>query len=385
MADKLHGNSQWAGRIIFHIDLNSFYPSCEELRDPSIKGKPHAVIMTDKPNGNITRGVVASCSYEAKKMGVKSAMPLSKALELCSDMILKAVDISYYKQISEKLMNILESYVDTLEQASIDEAYLECTKKIISSDITIEQYADIVKKAIMQQFGLLCSIGVASTKSAAKIASDYQKPDGLTVIYPDKLQKFLEPLEVERISGVGIKTEEILKKEMGIESIGQLASYDVQKLMERFGKKGVWMWQVANGQDNEPVVPREDHISLSNEYTLERFTNDKKSILDGLTSLVDELYEKVNGNGYEFKTVGIKLVKADFTIETRERSYTNYQNNKESISSVIANLLDKCSFFDEIDRNSFTVSVRKIGLRVSNLVRIEKKKSANQKSLLDYI
>ena len=168
MADKLHGNSQWAGRIIFHIDLNSFYPSCEELRDPSIKGKPHAVIMTDKPNGNITRGVVASCSYEAKKMGVKSAMPLSKALELCSDMILKAVDISYYKQISEKLMNILESYADALEQASIDEAYLECTKKIISSDITIEQYADIVKKAIMQQFGLLCSIGVASTKSASE-------------------------------------------------------------------------------------------------------------------------------------------------------------------------------------------------------------------------
>ena len=148
MADKLHGNSQWAGRIIFHIDLNSFYPSCEELRDPSIKGKPHAVIMTDKPNGNITRGVVASCSYEAKKMGVKSAMPLSKALELCSDMILKAVDISYYKQISEKLMNILESYADALEQASIDEAYLECTKRLFHRTSRLSNMLISLKKQL---------------------------------------------------------------------------------------------------------------------------------------------------------------------------------------------------------------------------------------------
>lgn len=380
----LHRNGRWRGRIIFHIDLNSFYPSCEELRDPSIKEKAHAVIMTDRQNLIITRGVVASCSYEAKKMGVKSAMPLSKALELCPNLILKSVDIPYYKQISEKLMNILETYSDTLEQASIDEAYLDCTNKIISSNTPIEQYAVIVKKAIKEHCGLLCSVGVASTKSAAKIASDYQKPDGLTVIYPHKLQMFLKPLAVERISGVGIKTEDILKKEMGIESIGQLANYDVQKLMERFGKKGLWMWQVATGEDNEPVVRREDYISLSNEYTLERFTNNKEVILKGLISLAEELYEKVNGNGYEFKTVGIKLVKSDFTIETREKSYTSYQNSKESISSVITTLLDRCSIFNEVERNSSAASVRKIGLRVSNLVRIEKKKSYKQQSLLDY-
>ncbi|MGC2599448.1 MAG: DNA polymerase IV [Nitrososphaeraceae archaeon] len=385
MSNIPHRNGQWIGKILFHIDLNSFYPSCEELRDPILKGKAHAVIMTDKQNAKITKGVVASCSYEAKKVGVKSAMPLSKAIKLCPDLILKSVDLPYYKQISEKLMNILETYSDTLEQASIDEAYLDCTNKIASSDTTIEQYAVIMKKAIKQQCDLLCSIGVASTKSAAKIASDYQKPDGLTIIYPDKLQAFLMPLEVERIPGVGTKTEEILKLEMGIESIGQLASYDVQKLMERFGKKGVWLWQVATGQDYEPVVPREDNISLSNEYTLERFTSNKEVILKGLTSLVDELYEKINGNGYEFRTVGIKIVNADFTIVTRERSYTSYQNKKECISSVIRNLLDRCSLFDEFEITNSTASVRKIGLKVSNLIRIEKKKSSEQKSLLDYI
>ena len=385
MSNIPHRNGQWIGKILFHIDLNSFYPSCEELRDPILKGKAHAVIMTDKQNAKITKGVVASCSYKAKKVGVKSAMPLSKAIKLCPDLILKSVDLPYYKQISEKLMNILETYSDTLEQASIDEAYLDCTNKIASSDTTIEQYAVIMKKAIKQQCDLLCSIGVASTKSAAKIASDYQKPDGLTIIYPDKLQAFLMPLEVERIPGVGTKTEEILKLEMGIESIGQLADYDVQKLMERFGKKGVWLWQVATGQDYEPVVPREDNISLSNEYTLERFTSNKEVILRGLTSLVDELYEKINGNGYEFRTVGIKIVNADFTIVTRERSYTSYQNKKECISSVIRNLLDRCSLFDEFEITNSTASVRKIGLKVSNLIRIEKKKSSEQKSLLDYI
>jgi DNA polymerase IV (archaeal DinB-like DNA polymerase) len=381
----LHQNRQWVGKIIFHIDLNSFYPSCEELRDQLLKGKTHAVIMTDKRTPNITKGVVASCSYEAKKLGVRSAMPLSKALKLCPNLILKPVDLTYYKQISEKVIALLESYSDTLEQASIDEAYLDCTNKISTSGLTIEQYALVMKKAIKEQCNLLCSIGVTSTKSAAKIASDYKKPDGLTIVSPDNLQIFLKPLEVERIPGVGTKTEEILKVEMGIESIGQLAMCDVQKLMDRLGKKGIWLWQVATGQDHESVEPREDYLSFSNEYTLERFTNNKQLILKGLTSLVNQLYEKVNENGYEFRTVGIKLVNVDFTIVTKEKSYTSYQNKKESISSVVKYLLDKCSLTDESETNSSATLVRKIGLRVSTLIRMEKKKSIKQKSLLEYV
>jgi nucleotidyltransferase/DNA polymerase involved in DNA repair len=143
LSNILHLDGRWIGKIIFHIDLNSFYPSCEELRDPILKGKAHAVIMTDKQNAKITKGVVASCSYEDKKTGVKSAMPLSKAIKLCPNLILKSVDLKYYKQISGKLMNILEIYSDILEQASIDEAYLDCTNKIASSNITIGQYAGL--------------------------------------------------------------------------------------------------------------------------------------------------------------------------------------------------------------------------------------------------
>jgi len=158
---------------------------------------------------------------------------------------------------SEHQEDSLQEYADVLEQASIDEAYLDCTKKIGNTQVDIKQYATKIKDTIRQQYqGLLSSIGVAPTKSAAKIASDFKKPDGLTIIYPDQLQKFLENLEINRIAGIGTKTQQALKDEMRIETIGQLAKCDVQKLMDRFGKKiGAWMWQVANGRDSNFVIP----------------------------------------------------------------------------------------------------------------------------------
>ena len=387
--------NQWTGKVIMCVDLDAFFPSCEELRDPMIVGKPHAVIMTEQKE-NITKGAVASCSYQARNFGVRSAMSLLKAKESCPNLILKPVDISYYRQVSEKVMNILEEYADVLEQSSIDEAYLDCTNKMMRIMITetttittIEQYASAIKKVIKERCGLLASIGVASTKSAAKIASDFQKPDGLTVIYPDQLQKFFEHLGVERISGIGPKTQQILK-EMGTETIGQLAKYNVQKLIEKFGKKnGIWMWHVANGRDNEPVMPREDHISLSTEQTLESFTGNRETILKYLNQLVDEIYERIRRQGYEFKTVGVKLVRSDFSIETREISFSNFQNKRESIASVIEGLLDRFSFIGSTSSSSSTITrtlptVRKVGIKVSNLIRIEKKKPPTQKTLLDY-
>jgi DNA polymerase IV (DinB-like DNA polymerase) len=385
---KNDGQNYWIGRVITCVDLNAFYPSCEELRDPSLIGKPHATIMTDQQEGSkITKGVVASSSYEARKLGVKSAMPLSKARELCPNLISKSVDIPYYRQVSNKVMSMLEGYADVLEQTSIDEAYLDCTKKVISKYnqchySNIEHYALDIKKTIEEQCNLRSSIGVAPTKSAAKMASDFQKPDGLTIFYPNQLQKFLENLEVERVSGIGAKTQQVLKEEMGIHTIGQLAKYDVQNLMDRFGRKnGLWMWQVANGQDDDPVIPREDHISLSTERTLESFTKDKKVILQFLlTELVGELYERASRREYRFKTVAVKIVRSDFSVETRETSYSNYQSRKESIASVIEGLLDRFSFDDN------TAKIRKVGLKVSKLVRVENKQPSalKQKTLLDY-
>ena len=401
---------EWIGKAIFHVDINSFFSSCEEIRNPALKGKPHAVIMTDQDNNNVTKGVVATCSYEAKRLGVQSAMPLFKALELCPNLILNVVDKKFYSEISDTVMEILEGYSDTFEQASIDEAYLDCTNKISSSTNTnniiavVEEYALEIKKSIKEKCsGLLTSIGVAPTKSIAKIASDYQKPDGLTIVPIDELKKFLNPLEVERISGIGIKTQKVLKEEMKINIIGELANTDVQILIERFGKKiGTWMWQVANGEDNDPVIPRGDHISLSNETTLENFTLDRKMIKQYLYELIDELIERVRNNKYQFRTVGIKLVRTDFSIETREKSYTNHQSERKNIESIIEELLNKFILEDNLSSSSSSstattkpkktiakkiLPIRKVGLRVSNLISIANSKDIQyqQMTLLDYV
>ena len=387
---------QWRGKAILHVDINSFYSSCEEIKDPSLKGKPHAVIMTPQDNNSITKGAVTTCSYEAKKLGIKSAMPLYKALELCPNLILHSVDKKFYEKISNEVMKILEGYADIFEQASIDEAYLDCTIKISNINITMEEYAQEIKKSIKEKCGgLSTSIGIAPTKSAAKIASDYQKPDGLTILHFNALKDFLSRLDVETISGIGIKTQKILKEQMNIKTIGQLSNTDVQLLIERFGKKiGTWMWQVANGLDNEPVLPRENHISLSNECTLEFVTADKEIIKQALYELIDELYERIKNNKYQFRTVGIKLMRTDFSIETREKSYIKYQSEKKSIESIIEEILGKFNLEDndlivpsKKIKNTKFLPIRKVGLKVSNLTTIEKSskdKEYKQKTLLDY-
>lgn len=390
-------------RKIVCVDLNAFYPSCEELRNSSLKGMPHAVIMTDQREGNITKGVVSSCSYEARKYGVKSAMALSRARSLCPHLILLPVDIPYYSKVSEQVMSVLEPFADILEQASIDEAFLDCTNKIKIVDEAIsdheelqvlEQYGMSIKKAIKEKCGgLLCSVGIAPTKSAAKMASDYKKPDGLTVVSSVQIKEFLEPLEVNRVSGIGPKTEQALK-ELGIITLGQLAKTDVQKLKERFGKNGYWMWRVANGIDDDPVSPRGNHVSISTESTLELFTNDKKEIRSLLHMLVGEIYQKAARYGYSFRTVGIKLVRTDFSIESRETTFAESQYNENSITSSIDPLLEK---FDISDNNKQQPAIRKVGLKLSHLSRREREtdgdrlkvKAGNattlQKSLLDYL
>jgi DNA polymerase IV (DinB-like DNA polymerase) len=372
-------NEKWIGRVIACIDLNAFYPSCEELRDPSLKGKAHAVIMTDEKMGDIMKGAVSSCSYEARRYGITSAMSLSKAKSLCPDLILHPVDIPYYRGISEQVMNAIQGYADTLEQASIDEAFLDCTTRIQRE--SPEAYAAKIKNTIKEKSGgLSCSIGVASTKSAAKIASDFEKPDGLTVVYPAELKKFLEPLDVGTVAGIGPKTQKALKEEIGIDTLGQLAKADVQKLKELFGKNGYWMWKVANGTDDEVVAPRTDNVSLSTENTLATYTRDKEKIHAHLDELVGDIHQRLREHGYLFRTVGIKLVRTNFSVETRVTTSEEFRNDSESISSAIGRLLDKF----ELSENK--PPVRKLGLLVTHLIReeiVQKKKDA-QRSLLDY-
>jgi DNA polymerase IV (DinB-like DNA polymerase) len=314
-------------------------------------------------------------------------MSLSRAKSLCPTLILRPVDIPYYSEVSKQVMAILENYADVLEQASIDEAFLDSTTKIGSE--APEKYALAIKHAIKEKLGLLCSVGVAHTRSAAKIASDYKKPDGLTVVYPDDLKAFLGPLEVDRVAGIGPKTQQALKA-MGIVTLGQLANADVQNLRARFGKNGQWMWKVANGTDDEAILPRGDHVSLSAEYTLDEFTKDKAKILSHLHGLVDELHSRATKRGYVFRTVGVKLVRTDFSVETRETSFEEFQSTRDSISSLIAHLLNRFSLADDGGGDT-KPAVRKVGLKISNLTRrigdgeeTSQNQKVIQKTLLDY-
>jgi DNA polymerase IV (DinB-like DNA polymerase) len=368
---------KWTGRVIVCVDLNAFYSSCEELRDQSLKGKSHAVIMTDQEKGKITKGVISTCSYEARNYGIKSAMTLSEALSLNPNLILVPVDINYYSQISKKVMGILEDFSNIIEKASIDEAFLDCTEK--RGQVLPEEYAMNIKSAIKDRCGLSCSVGVTSTKASAKIAADYRKPNGLTVVYPYNLKKFLEPLDVGSVAGIGPKTQQKLR-EMGIETLGQLALTEVEKLIQQFGVNGEWMWQVANGIDNEQVTPRGDHISISSETTLSSHTRDKNKIKAILENLVDEIYERARSQNYLFRTVGIKLVRADFTIETRETTFQVFSETKLSIASEINPLLNRFTYSTE------QPSVRKVGLKLSNLIRsydLQKIRTI-QKTIPDY-
>jgi DNA polymerase IV (DinB-like DNA polymerase) len=431
-------SDSWNGsRVIVHVDLNSFYPSCEELRLPLLVGKPHAVIMTHEEQGLITKGVVASCSYEAKKLGVKSAMPLNTALKRCPDLILNRVDIPYYATISEKVMKVLYDCSDILEQTSIDEAFLDCSGRIhvlgahrdkgtnvshsgldlrplkrecdsicnLSYSSPIMDFAISIKNKIKTECGLLTSIGIAPTKSIAKIASDFRKPDGLTIVPPAAVPDFLENLEVERISGIGTITKKSLKQ-IGIETIGQLGRTDVQILVHRFGTiYGIRMWKIAKGLDAEPVRPRVEHVSLSSEFTLPDLTKDQQRLLLHLNALTDELFARLQRKGYRFRTVGIKLVHADFVVETRERSYLRFQDTREGITSAIPGLLQK--FYSTVPQRQeggvdsdmmkieplqggteliINVPIRKIGIKVSNLILNRGSgREEGQSSILDYL
>ncbi|MDF0680397.1 MAG: DNA polymerase IV [Candidatus Nitrosocosmicus sp.] len=360
-------------------------------------------------------------------------MSLSRAKELCPNLILKPVDKDYYNSVSQQVMRLLEEYADSLEQTSIDEAYLDCTKKIlqypkqnvsgddpvdqkklkntlenserkynIQEGFSIREFALNIKDSIRAQCnGLICSIGVASNKSVAKIASDFQKPDGLTIVYPQDTLTFLSTLAVDRISGIGTKTTRTLK-DMGIETIGQLSNSNIQKLSDKFGKRqALWMWQIANGKENEPVIPRENNLSLSTEETLLKPLISKKDILNILVNdMADDIYERVRRKGYEFKTVGIKLVRTNFSIESREITFSSYKKDKESIISVMETLLNRFSLDDddnsseEISKGgihttgSFDVNsmyVRKLGIKVSNLSKIDRDGKNPQKSIMDFV
>ena len=298
-------------RHILHADFDAFYASVEQLDDPSLRGKPVAV--GGSPD---VRGVVASASYEARKFGVRSAMPMRTALQRCPHLIRVSNRFGRYREVSRKVMDIFHDIASLVEPLSLDEAFLDVTERVTPKRAS-EDVARYLKRRVKDELGLTISVGVATTKSVAKIASDLEKPDGLTVVAPGTEREFLAPLEVGRIWGVGPKTQERLKAD-GIETIGQLALQSEEWMRRRFGRNGPHMRELALGIDDRPVEVRQGSKSVSSETTLVTDTGDP----DALEELVNRLSHDVAGDlerkGLWARTVKLKLRLSDFTTFTRQ-------------------------------------------------------------------
>jgi DNA polymerase IV (archaeal DinB-like DNA polymerase) len=344
-------------RTILHVDLDAFYVSAETREDPGLKGLP--VVVGADPEQGKGRGVVIACSYEARKFGLKSGMPISLAYRLCPQAKYIPPNWGLYERVSEEVMSTLKGLADRFEQGSIDEAYLDVTSKArdekSAADVALQ-----VKKAVREKHGLTCSIGVGPNKSSAKIASDRNKPDGLTVVPFGDVEGFLAPLPVGVVPGIGRKTGDFLN-EKGITTISQLQKLEGKQLMTWFGKNGVWLWGVIHGQENVEVRQQEMPKSLSVERTFKDDVKDFRQVRSEAADGAAELMRRVKSAGYSYKVAGIKIRFKGFETHTREKTLVSHTDSEGPLLETIDRLLDE---FEARGK-----PVRLIGVRVSDIQR----------------
>jgi len=361
-------------RIIFHIDFDYFYAQCEELRDPSLKDKPVVVCVYSARGGD--SGAVSTSNYKAREYGVKSGIPIKLAKNRLKDVPeakFLPVDNNYYSEMSDKAMKVVRKHADKFELVGIDEAFIEVTEKLERNFDRAKELAMIIKQELKKESELTCSIGIAPNKLVAKIASDFQKPDGLTLVKPEAVKTFLTNLSVSKIIGVGKKTEDRLNA-MGARTIGELANIDIYALTKEFGRKiGTYIYNAARGIDDEPVVESESVIQISRINTLKKNTNIVGEMLDDLESLCRDVHKSVIEQGLSFKSVGITLILDDLSIKTKSRSLKSPSTSQDELFKVAKTLLEEAVAESQL-------LVRRLGVKVSELVS-----SKGQDTLFKYI
>ncbi|HEY51736.1 MAG TPA: DNA polymerase IV [Dehalococcoidia bacterium] len=345
-------------RRIMHIDLDAFFVSVEQVLRPELKGKP--VVVGGKPD---RRGVVAAASYEARAYGVHSAMPLLTASRLCPQAIFIEGNYQRYRQASQKFMAILADFSPYLEPLGIDEAYLDATG-FESLHSSIRQMAEKIKRCVRDELGLCASIGIASSKVVAKVASDASKPDGLLEVPVGGESAFLAPLPVNRLPGIGRKSEPVLKN-LGISTIGQLAASSVEVLQSHFGAYGKLIHDHANGIGDDKVEPPAAAKSISRETTFSRDTRDTAMVQATLRYLSERVGSELRQEGKLARCVTLKLRYADFTTITRQQTLPQPTDADQAIFDTGLQLLKT-----ELPRSK--QAVRLIGIGVSNLVETGK-------------
>lgn len=351
-------------RVVFHVDFDYFFAQCEELRHPDLKTKPVAVCVFSDRGGD--SGAIATANYLARKYGVKSGMPIrfaKKRLESVKDAVFLPTDFDYYSEISQKAMYVIKEFADIFEYVGRDEAYLDVTKRTEGNFINAGHLAQQLKNAVRNSVKLSCTIGVSSNKLVAKIASGFKKPDGLTIISPDKIEFFLDPLPIRTIPGIGKKTEEKFR-EMGFHTISELKKMDVFSLNSQFGRKiGSYIYNAARGIDEEPVAPRQEATQYSRIITLKQDSKDYDFIAKELERLCEDVHAAILKDNLMFRSVGIQFVQADLSNKTKSRTLKNSTSNLDELKKMVLQLLRE-SLEDQ------KILIRRVGVKVAELSEV---------------
>ncbi len=322
MLDGNDNKMQARDKVIIHIDMDAFFAAVEQRDDPMLIGKP--VVVGADPNNGKGRGVVATCSYEARKFGIHSAMPISTAYRLCPHAVFLQPDFRKYKQASDQVFDILKRYTPDIEPISIDEAFLDITGTFHLYG-TPAQLALRMKEDIRREVRLTASVGIAPVKMVAKIASDVSKPDGLLEIEPDGVQKFLAPLPVERLWGVGKRSKDILNR-LGIYAIGDILKFPKLKILELLGEQGLHLFDLASGIDPREVSVSDETKSVSHEHTFDMDEADPEKVAKVLFILSQKVSRRLRKEGLKGRTVSIKIRLKDFQTFTRAKTLDKRTN-----------------------------------------------------------
>ncbi len=338
-------------RRILHIDMDAFFAAVEERRHPDLKGQPLVIGGRGDPE---SRGVVSTASYAARRYGVRSGMPLKTAYRLCPKAVFLPVDYRHYARVSQEIKVILASVTPLMEDMGIDEAFLDLS----AMDRPPETIAREIKKRILEATGLSCSIGIAPNKLLAKIASDLQKPDGLTVLDEDDVAEKIWPLAVRKLWGVGPKTEGVLKG-MGIRTIGDLAAASVARLTARFGPShGRTLHQSARGIDESPIITHWEPKSIGRETTFQQDLRRWQDIARALAELTRQVAASLKAADYRAQTVTVKVRFSDFNTQTRAKTLDEPSDSPDRLRRAA---------FECLGRFALKKSVRLLGMRVSKL------------------
>src|SRR2546422_1970905 len=323
-------------RTILHVDIDAFYTSVHQRDDPKLRGVPVAVA------GRSRRAVVMGASYEARGFGVRSAMPLHEALQLCPQLVVVSPDGARYREASRLIHQIFRRFTspELVEGVSLDEAYLDVTARTRHGTSNAEEVARRIKFQIHTEVGLTASVGAATSKLLAKVASGTRKPDGLVLVLPDMEANFLAPLPIGAIPGLGPKTEERLRA-MGVRTVGELAAYETQRLVQALGVGGAVLQRLAQGRDRAPVDGSKPAKTISAETTFEKDGSDHGELEKALRGLPDRVVERLKAEGGRVRPVSVKLKPPEVRLVSRQVSRTSPTDDVETIFRAARSALEK--------------------------------------------